>query len=111
MNDEDLGTQLGRSIDARVGRAKPPSDFDDVLTQSAQLQRQRRHRLVVVMSIVALAVGAVGFFVGSSLADDGTTTAVVVPRASSEADVYEPADLAQAGVEISTAFRDVFGPA
>jgi hypothetical protein len=111
MNDEDLGTQLGRSIDARVGRAKPRSDFDDVLTQSAQLQRQRRHRLVVVMSIVALAVGAVGFFVGSSLADDGTTTAVVVPRASSEADVYEPADLAQAGVEISTAFRDVFGPA
>jgi len=49
--------------------------------------------------------------VGSSITDDGATTAVVVPRASSEADVYEPADLAEAGVEISTAFRDVFGPA
>jgi hypothetical protein len=111
MNEDEFGTQLGRSIEARVARAQPRSDLDDLLTRSEQLRRKQRHRLIAGMSVVVVAVGALGFFVGSSVTDDGATTAVVVPRASSEADVYEPADLAEAGVEISTAFRDVFGPA
>ncbi len=112
MNDEEFGTQLGRSIEARVARAQPRGDLDDLFTRSEQLQTNQRRRLVVGMSVVVVAIGALGFFVGSSVADDGTTTtAVVVPRASSEADVYEPADLARAGAQISTAFRAVFGPA
>jgi hypothetical protein len=111
MNDEEFGTQLGRSIEAQVARAQPRDDLDDLLTRSEVLRRTQRRRMVGVMSVVIVVVGAVGFLVGSSLTDDGTTTAVVVPRASSEADVYEPADLAQAGVDISAAFKAVFGPA
>jgi len=39
MNDEELGAQLGRSIDARVGRAQPRGDIDDLLMRFEQLRR------------------------------------------------------------------------
>jgi hypothetical protein len=112
MNDEELGAQLGRSIEGRVTHAQPRLDIDDLLTRSDALRRKERRRLLAATAVVVIVVGAVGFAVGTSVTDDGgTPTAVVVPRASSEADVYEPADLAQAGLEISAAFRAVFGQA
>src|SRR5262245_5941002 len=100
MNDEEIGAELGRSIEARVVRAQPRGDIDDLLTRSDALRRKERRRLLAATAVVVIAVGAVGFVVGTSIGDDGgTPTAVIVPRASSEADVYEPADLAQAGLE------------
>jgi hypothetical protein len=112
MNDDELGARLGRSIDARVQRVQPRTDIDDLLTRSDELRRRERRRFLAVTTGVVIVVGALGFMLGSVVSDDGdTSTAVVVPRASSEADVYEPADLAQAGREISGAFRAVFGPA
>jgi len=112
MNDEEFGAQLGRSIEARVSRAQPLADVDDLLTRGDELRRKQRRRHLAVTAVVVIAVGALGFAVGTTVGDDGgTTTAVIVPRASSEGDVYEPADLAQAGFEIANAFRAVFGPA
>jgi hypothetical protein len=110
MSDDEFGVRLGRSIDARVGRARPRSDVGDLLTQSEELRRRLHRRVLAVMTVVVVLVGALGYLVGTSVGEGDETTAVVVPRAPNDADVYAPDDLARASIEISQAYRDVFGP-
>jgi hypothetical protein len=110
--DDELGARLGRSIDARVGRVRTDHDFDDLLARSNELRRRQRRRFAVGTTIAVLLVALVAFTVGSATSDtEGDTTAVVIPRSPEVADVYAPAELARAGMEIAAAYRDVFGPA
>src|SRR3954464_15405346 len=111
-SDDELGAQLGRSIDARVRRLRPENDLDDLLARS-EARRRRQKRQFAAGGTIAVLVVAIGAFVmGASTSDDGdTTTAVVIPKSSNVADIYAPAELARAGVEIATAYRNVFAPA
>jgi hypothetical protein len=111
--DDDFGAQVGRTIEARVRRIRPVDDLEALLTKSAELRRRQRRRFAVgttlLLIVVAIAAYSIGTASTSSTGDE--TTAVVVPRAPTVADVYAPEDLARAGIEISSAYRDVFGPA
>ena len=109
--DDELGARLKQSIDARVRRARATDDVEDLLAHAEAYRRRQRTRLLAgaVVAVVVVAVGA--FLLGGSLADGGDQTAVVIPRSADGADVYAPADLAQAGLDIAAAYRDVFGPA
>jgi hypothetical protein len=113
-SDDELGARLGRSIDARVRRVRISDDLDDVVVRSQERQRRQR-RLVAIGTSALLVVVAIGAFaLGAATGDgdgDARPTAVVVPRSPEVADVYAPAELARAGREISSAYRDVFGPA
>jgi hypothetical protein len=110
--DDELGARLGRSIDTRVRRIRPRDDLDDLLARSEERRRVQRRRFAIGSTIVVV-LAAVGAFVLGSLTADGggDTTAVVIPRSPAVADIYEPDDLARAGVEIAGAYRTVFGPA
>ena len=102
-SDDELGAQLGRSIDARVRRLRPDQDLDDLLARSEQRRRRQQRRFAIggTVALIAVAIGA--FVVGGATSDDGgETTAVVIPKSSEVADLYAPADLTQAGVEIAT---------
>jgi hypothetical protein len=110
MNNDELGTRLGKSIDARVGRARAQTDVGDLLARSDQLRRRERRRWIAAGSIVVLLVAVLAFAVGTAVSDNGDTTAVVIPRASPEADVYAPAELLRARDDIAQAYRVVFGP-
>ena len=110
--DDELGARLGRSIDTHVSRLRTDDDFDDLLSRSDELRRRQRRRFTVGTTIAVLLVAIVAFTVGTAMTDTGgDTTAVVIPRSPEVADVYAPADLERAGVEIADAYRDVFGPA
>jgi hypothetical protein len=110
--DDDLGAQLGRNIEARVRRIRPADDVDDLLTKSTELRRRQRRRFAVGTTVLLIVVAVAAFSIGAATSDGGDeTTAVVIPRTPAVADVYAPADLAQAGLEISAAYREVFGPA
>lgn len=112
-SDDELGARLGRSIDTRVRRLRPRDDLDDLLERS-EARRRRQRRQFALGGAIALIVVAIGAFVlgaATSDGDVGTTTAVVIPRSSDVADIYETGDLARAGVEIAGAYRTVFGPA
>jgi hypothetical protein len=111
MNDDELGVRLGQSIDARVGRARARTDVGDLLARSDQLRRRERRRWLVGGSLVAVVLAVLAFAVGTAVSDNGDTTAVVIPKASPEADVYAPADLTRAANDIAQAYRQVFGPA
>lgn len=111
-SDDELGAQLGRSIDARVRRLRPARDLDDLLARSEARRRRQKRQFAVGGTIVVLVVAIAAFAIGASTSDDGgTTTAVVIPKSSNAADIYAPAELAKAGVEIATAYRNVFAPA
>ena len=111
-SDDELGARLGRSVDARVRRLRPENDLDDLLARSEQRRRRQRRRFVVGGAIVVTVAVIGAFLVGAATSDDGAdVTAVVIPKSQGVADVYAPADLTRAGVEIATAYRDVFGPA
>jgi hypothetical protein len=111
-SDDELGAQLGRNIDARVRRIRPTDDVDDLLTKSAELRRRDRRRFGIATAALVILVAIGAFVIGTMTADSGDdTTAVVIPRTPAVADVYAPGDLMRAGVEISGAYRDVFGPA
>jgi len=112
-SDDELGARIGRSIDTRVRRLRPRDDLDDLLARS-EARRRRQRRQFAVGGAIALIVVAIGAFVlGAATSDDNadTTTAVVIPRSSDVADIYETGDLARAGVEIASAYRAVFAPA
>ena len=111
-SDEELGAQLGRSIDARVRRMRPDRDLDDLLARSEARRRRQRRQFTVGGALVVIVVAIGAFVVGAATSDDGAdTTAVVIPKSPEAADVYAPAELARAGTEIAAAYRDVFGPA
>jgi hypothetical protein len=111
-SDEELGAQLGRSIDARVRRLRPENDLDDLLARSEARRRRQKRQFAAGGTIVVLVVAIGAFVIGASTSDDGgTTTAVVIPKSSNVADIYAPAELARAEVEIATAYRNVFAPA
>lgn len=111
--DDELGAQLGRSIDTRVRRIRPTNDLGDLLDRSEKLRRRQRRRFAVGTTIVVIVVAVGAFALGNLTADDGggDTTAVVIPRSPGVADIYAPGDLARAGVEIAAAYHTVFGPA
>jgi hypothetical protein len=110
--DDELGARLGRSVETRVRRVRADPHDDDLLARSEELRRRQRRRFASGTTIVVLVVAVVAFAVGTAVSDgNGDTTAVVIPRSPAVADVYEPGDLASANVEISNAYRDVFGPA
>jgi hypothetical protein len=110
--DDDLGAQLGRSIDARVRRLRPELDFDDLLARSEERRRRQRSRFLVGGTVLLVLVAVGAFVAGASTSDEGgDTTAVVIPKSSNDAEVYAPADLTQAGLQIAAAYRNVFGPA
>jgi hypothetical protein len=111
--DDELGARLGRSIDTRVRRLRPRDDLDDLLERSEQRRRTQRRRFAIGSTLLVVVVAVGAFALGTMSADDGggDTTAVVIPRSPNAADIYAPGDLAQAGVEIASAYRVVFGPA
>ena len=112
MNDDELGAQLGRSIDARVRRVRPVDDLADLLERSESMRRRQRRRFAVGTTIAVLVVAVGAFALGGATSEgERDTTAVVIPRSSETADIYAPGDLTQAGTEIAAAYRDVFGPA
>jgi hypothetical protein len=112
MRDDDFGAQLGRSIDARVRRLRPDKDLEDLLARSEQHRRRQRRRFAIGGTVALMVVAIGAFVVGAGTSDEsGDTTAVVIPKSSEVADLYAPADLARAGVEIATAYRNVFAPA
>jgi hypothetical protein len=111
-SDDELGARVGRSIDARVRRLRPEKDLEDLLTRSEQRRRRQQRRLAIGGSVALIAVAIGAFVVGGATSDDGgETTAVVIPKSSEVADLYAPADLTQAGLEIAAAYRNVFAPA
>jgi hypothetical protein len=111
-SDDELGAQLGRSIEARVRRLRSRDDLDDLLARSEARRRAQRRRFAIGTTIIVLVVAVGAFALGSATSErGGETTAVVIPKSPEVADVYAPAELVRAGTEIAAAYRDVFGPA
>src|SRR5215207_4172307 len=113
-SDDEFGARLGRSIGGRVRRLRTDNDLDELLTRSEELRRRQRRRFTIGTTIAVLILAAGAFAIGTATSEadpDGDTTAVVIPRSPDVADVYAPAELARAGVEIANAYLVVFGPA
>ena len=112
MKDNELGEQLARSIDRRVGHAAPRATVDEFIARS-QRKAAHQHRMLAVGIIVALVVGgAAGYLLGHSKnqptpartiqpLNDGTPRANVSPPLA-------PSNVGAATVAIDHAFHSAY---